>query len=156
MKTPASFRHRDSFRPRRTRAIRGRKATRGFTLLEIVIVVTLIGLILGVVASRIMGSQARAEYKLAETHLSTIAGKIDQYQSDTGALPTSLDQLVTSPSGVSGWLGPYAKAEELKDPWHRPLALRAPGDNGAPFQVVSLGKDGQPGGEGVDADIVKP
>ena len=129
---------------------------RGFTLLEIVIVVALIGLILGVVANRIMGSQARAEYKLAETQLSDIAAKVDAYKADTGQLPTSLDQLVTSSQNVSGWLGPYANAEQLKDPWHNPIALRTPGENGAPFQLVSLGKDGQPGGEGVDADIVKP
>jgi len=142
-------------RSNRRAPFRGRKA-RGFTLLEIVIVVTLIGLILGVVASRIMGSQARAEYRLAEAHLTDIAGKVDAYQADTGTLPTSLDQLVTAPSGVSGWLGPYATADKLNDPWHKPITIRTPGENGAPFQVVSLGKDGQPGGEGVDADIVKP
>jgi general secretion pathway protein G len=132
------------------------RRARGFSLLEIVIVISLIGLILGVVAAKIMGNKDRATYKLAETHLSTIAGKVDQYQADTGALPTSLDQLVSAPQGVSGWLGPYATAEELKDPWQKPLEIRAPGADGAPFQIVSLGKDGQPGGEGIDADIVKP
>jgi general secretion pathway protein G len=141
---------------RRFAAIRGRKPTRGFTLLEIVIVVALIGLILGVVANRIMGSQARAEYKLAETQLNDVAAKVDAYKADTGVLPTALDQLATAPSGVNGWLGPYAKAEQLNDPWHNAITLRVPGENGAPFQVVSLGKDGKPGGEGVDADIVKP
>jgi general secretion pathway protein G len=129
---------------------------RGFTLLEIVIVIALIGLILGVVATRIMGSQARAEYKLAETKLEAIAGKVDQYEADVGALPDTLDQLVTAPSDAPGWLGPYAKAEDLKDPWRKPLTLRVPGENGAPFQVVSLGADGAPGGEGVDKDIAKP
>ena len=131
-----------------------RRRAAGFTLLEIVIVIALIGLILGVVATRIMGSQARAEYKLAETKLEAIAGKVDQYEADVGALPDSLDQLVTS--DAPGWLGPYAKAEDLKDPWRKPLTLRVPGENGAPFQVVSLGADGAPGGEGVDRDIVKP
>ena len=133
-----------------------RRHAKGFTLLEIVIVIALIGLILGVVATRIMGSQARAEYKLAETKLEAIAGKVDQYEADVGALPDSLDQLVTAPSDAPGWLGPYAKAEDLKDPWRKPLALRVPGENGAPFQIVSLGADGAPGGEGVDKDIVKP
>jgi general secretion pathway protein G len=156
MNNQPSFQRRRVLGARRLPSFHGRKATRGFSLLEIVVVISLIGVILGVVAAKIMGNQDRAKWRLAETHLSTIAGKIDQYQADTGALPSTLDQLVTSPQGVSGWLGPYAKAEELKDPWMKPLTLKVPGDNGAQFQVVSLGKDGQPGGEGVDADIVKP
>jgi general secretion pathway protein G len=133
-----------------------RRRSAGFTLLEIVIVIALIGLILGVVASRIMGSQARAEYKLTETKLEALAGKVDQYEADVGALPDSLEQLVTPPSNAPGWLGPYAKAEELKDPWRKEITLRVPGENGAPYQIVSLGADGAPGGEGVDKDIVKP
>jgi general secretion pathway protein G len=140
----------------RAPAFRGRKATRGFTLLEIVIVITLIGLILGVVAARIMGSQKQAQYRLAQTHLTTLAGKVDQYEADVGRLPDSLEQLVTAPSDAAGWLGPYAKAEELKDPWQQPITLRVPGEDGAPYQVVSLGADRKSGGEGVDADIVKP
>jgi general secretion pathway protein G len=133
-----------------------RRRSAGFSLLEIVVVITLIGIILGVVAAKIMGNADRAKYRLAESHLATLAGKVEAYQADTGALPSTLDGLVTSPQGVSGWLGPYAKAEELKDPWMKPLELKVPGANGAAFQIVSLGKDGQPGGEGVDADIVKP
>jgi general secretion pathway protein G len=140
MKTAPSFRRRNA----------------GFTLLEIVIVIALIGLILGVVATKIMGSQAGAEYKLAGVKLDTIAAKVDAYEADTGVLPESLDNLVTAPSGVSGWLGPYAKAEDLKDPWHQPLQYRKPGADGKPFEIVSLGADRQAGGESVDADIVKP
>ena len=133
-----------------------RRRARGFTLIEIVVVIALIGLILGVVANRLMGSQARAEYKLAETSLGNLASKIDQYEADVGGLPDNLEQLVTAPSDASGWLGPYAKAEELKDPWREPIQLRVPGENGAPFALVSLGADRKAGGEGVDKDIVKP
>ena len=133
-----------------------RRRSRGFTLIEIVVVIALIGLILGVVANRIMGSQARAEYKLAETSLGNLASKIDQYEADVGGLPDNLEQLVTAPSDASGWLGPYATAQELKDPWREAIQLRVPGENGAPFSVVSLGADRKAGGEGVDKDIVKP
>jgi general secretion pathway protein G len=156
MNSQSSFRRRDSFRPHGAPRFAGRKTARGFTLLEIVIVITLIGLILGLVANRIMGSQKRAEYKLAETSLTNLAGKIDQYESDVGELPDSLEALVTEPSGSSGWLGPYARTEELKDPWHKAIELHVPGENGAPYQVISLGADGKPGGDGVDKDIVKP
>lgn len=131
-----------------------RRAQAGFTLLEIIIVIGLIGLILALVAAKIMGSQKRAEYKLAQTQMQTISGKIEQFRADVGRLPASLDELITAPSNGSGWLGPYSRAEELSDPWHQKIELRAPGDNGKEFQLVSLGADGKPGGEGVDADLV--
>ena len=141
-KTPSFRRRSSSLRMRHASPFRGRAAARGFTLIEIVVVIALIGLILGVVANRIMGSQARAE--------------IDQYEADVGGLPDNLEQLVTAPSDASGWLGPYATAQELKDPWREAIQLRVPGENGAPFAVVSLGADRKAGGEGVDKDIVKP
>jgi general secretion pathway protein G len=130
------------------------RRNRGFTLVEIVIVIALIGLILAFVASRIMGSQKQAEYRLAQSQLQTIAGKIDQFQSDTGRFPNTLDELVNAPSDVTGWLGPYAKTQELNDPWRRPIEYRQPGDNGALYQLSSLGADGKAGGEGVEKDIV--
>lgn len=155
-KTPTFRRAAISSRPLRSPGFRGRTANLGFTLLEIVIVITLIGLILGVVATRIMGSQAKAEYKLAGTKLETIAAKIDEYESDTGVLPESLDNLVTAPSGVQGWLGPYVQAKDLKDPWQQPLQYHKPGGEGKRYEVVSLGADRAAGGDSVNADIVKP
>ncbi len=133
-----------------------RHAQAGFTLLEIIIVIALIGLILAVVANRIMGSQKRAEYQLAETQMQTIAGKVEQFRADVGRWPASLDELVTAPSNGAGWLGPYSRAEELNDPWHKKIELRQPGENGQEFQLVSFGADGKQGGEGVDADLVVP
>jgi general secretion pathway protein G len=59
-------------------------------------------------------------------------------------------------SGADGWLGPYARAEDLKDPWHNAIEYRKPGDNDQPFALVSLGVDGKPGGDGVDKDVVAP
>jgi general secretion pathway protein G len=126
------------------------------SLLELVVVIVLIGGILAVVGSRIMGSKERAEYKLAGTQLQTLVGKIDAYQADVGEYPESLDQLASAPANASGWLGPYAKVGEFKDPWHNPIEYRRPGENDAPFQLISLGADGKSGGEGVDADMIAP
>ena len=139
-----------------SRRIAPPRRQRGMSLLELVVVIVLIGGILAVVGSRIMGNKARAEYKLTQTQLQTLAGKIDQYQADVGSYPDSLEQLVTAPSNASGWLGPYSKAEELKDPWHNAIQYKRPGDEGRPYQITSLGADGKPGGEGVDGDLVAP
>ena len=71
---------------------------------------------------------------------------------DTGRLPAKLDELVTAPGSAAGWLGPYAKAAELNDPWGHPVEYRTPGESG-PFDLVILGKDGKVGGTSVDSDI---
>jgi len=126
----------------------------GMSLIELMIVIVLIGSVLALITSRIMGGQDRANVRLTETQLTTLAGKVDQYRMDVGRLPDSLEQLVTSP-GESSWLGPYAKSEELRDPWGNPIEYRRPGQSG-PFELVSLGADGQSGGESVNQDIRKP
>jgi len=127
--------------------------TRGFTLMEIIVVVILIGAIVAFAASRILGGSDRAKFNLAKAQVETLASKIDQYKEDVGALPPALDALVKQPSGATGWLGPYAKQEELKDPWQHELVYKVPGD-GAPYTLICLGKDGQPGGTSTDQDIV--
>jgi general secretion pathway protein G len=129
-----------------------RAAQGGFSLIEIILVVVLIGGIVAFAASRILGGGDRAKANLAKAQVQTMAEKIQQYDMDTGSLPNSLDDLVTAPGSAAGWLGPYAKAAELKDPWGNPFEYKAPGD-GQPFDLVSLGKDGKPGGTSVDADI---
>lgn len=127
---------------------------RGMSLIELMIVIVLIGSVLALITSRIMGGQDRANVRIAETQLVTLAGKIDQFRMDTGKLPDSLDQLVTS-TGATNWLGPYARSEELKDPWGTPIEFKRPGANG-PFELVSLGADAQAGGDSVNQDIRRP
>ncbi|MBS0213058.1 MAG: type II secretion system major pseudopilin GspG [Proteobacteria bacterium] len=127
-------------------------AQRGFSLLEIMIVIVLIGVIVGLIGARIFGASDQAKYHLAQTQVDTIASKIEQYQSDTGNLPPNLEALVTAPGGVNGWLGPYAKEKDLKDPWNNPLVYKVPGESG-PYDLISYGRDGKPGGDGVDQDI---
>ncbi len=125
----------------------------GMSLLEIIIVIVLIGAVLTLVGSRVLGGADRGKANLARSQIQTLAGKVENYQLDTGKLPTKLDELVTQPAGAAGWLGPYAKPAELNDPWGHPIDYRVPG-TGRPFDLISLGKDGQPGGSSYDADIV--
>ncbi len=127
-------------------------AQAGFSLIEIILVVVLIGGIVAFAASRILGGGDRAKVNLARAQVQTLAEKVQQYQMDTGGLPGSLGDLVKSPGGASGWLGPYAKEAEMKDPWNHPYAYAVPGEKGA-FDLVSLGADGKTGGESVNADI---
>jgi general secretion pathway protein G len=127
-------------------------AQRGFTLMEIMIVIVLIGLVATIVGNRIFGASDRAKVKLAQTQVDTIASKIEQYQSDVGSLPPDLEAMVKAPANSAGWLGPYAKEQELKDPWGHPLEYHVPGASG-PYDLTSYGRDGKPGGESVDADI---
>ena len=124
----------------------------GMSLLEIIIVIVLIGAVLTLVGSRVLGGADRGKANLAKSQVQTLAGKVENYQLDTGRLPGKLDDLVTQPSGVSNWLGPYAKPAELNDPWGNAIEYRAPGD-GQPFELLSLGKDGRAGGSSYDADI---
>ncbi|MGJ4730783.1 type II secretion system major pseudopilin GspG [Luteimonas sp. SDU101] len=125
---------------------------RGFSLIEIILVVVLIGGIVAFAATRILGGGDRARVNLARAQVQTLADKVSQFEMDTGRLPASLDQLVTQPGDGVGWLGPYAKEAELRDPWNTPLEYRAPGD-GRPYDIVSYGADRKPGGDSVDADI---
>lgn len=127
-----------------------RSAQGGFSLIEIILVVVLIGGIVAFAASRILGGGDRAKVNLAKAQVQTISEKIQQYEMDTGGLPDALQELVTS--SKPGWLGPYAKEAELKDPWGTPLEYRIPGE-GRPFDLVSLGADRKAGGESVAADI---
>ena len=127
------------------------QSQRGFSLIEIILVVVLIGGIVAFAATRILGGGDRAKANLAKSQVQTLAEKVQQFEMDTGALPNSLGELVSS--DASGWLGPYAKESELKDPWNHPFEYRVPGDN-QPFDLISYGKDGKAGGSSVDADIL--
>lgn len=140
------MRDRRNFRPV------AKAAQSGFSLIEIIVVVVLIGGIVAFAASRILGGGDRAKVKLAQAQVQTLAEKVQQFQMDTGALPADLNALVAAPAGAAGWLGPYAKQADLNDPWMHPMQYKAPGE-GRAFDIVSLGADGQPGGDSVNADI---
>ena len=140
------------FQPRRTTVSPSPSSQSGMSLLEIIIVLVLIGLVVTFVGSRVIGGADRGKANLAKSQIQTLAGKVENYQLDTGSLPSKLEDLVSQPGNATGWLGPYAKEAELKDPWGHAIEYRVPGDN-KPFDLVSLGKDGQPGGGSFNADI---
>jgi general secretion pathway protein G len=128
----------------------------GFSLVEIMIVIVLIAVIGAFAINRIGNSRDRANFRLAKSQIESIAAKVDQYEMDVRDLPPDLEALVTAPAGASGWLGPYARAEELRDPFGGTIELRIPGDDGQRFTVISYGADRRPGGESVDADQTAP
>ena len=125
----------------------------GFTLIELAVVILLIGGIVALAANSIVGSKNKSNYKLTQTQLNLLTQKVAEYQSDVGTLPESLDALVTAPGNADGWLGPYTKAQQLKDAWGTAIEYRNPGSD-ADFELVSLAADKKSGGEGVDKDIV--
>jgi general secretion pathway protein G len=138
-----------------------KRGSEGFTLLEILIVVTIIGVLMSVLASRFLNRVGDAKVKLASVQVDKISGTIDLYRIDNGSYPTTdqgLDALIAPPNSGPPprryQPGGYAKDKDLLDPWGGPLTYLAPGQvNTSSFDLCSLGPDGQPGGEGPNADI---
>ena len=129
--------------------------TKGFTLLELLVVIVIIGLLAGYVAPRYFGQVGKSEVQVAKAQIESIEKALDQFRLDTRSYPTAeqgLDALVTKPSAANGWSGPYLKKAVPNDPWGRAYVYRTPGTKGE-FDLYSLGKDGKPGGTGEDADI---
>ncbi len=128
---------------------------RGFTLIELLIVIVIIGLLVGIVGPRYFGQLGKSEAKAAKAQIEAFGKALDQYRLDTGRYPTTeqgLAALVTRPADEPKWDGPYlAKAVPL-DPWGRAYIYKSPGEHGE-YDLVSLGKDGQPGGTAENADI---
>jgi general secretion pathway protein G len=128
---------------------------RGFTLLEILVVLVIIGLLAGFVAPRFFNQIGKSEVQIAKAQLDALEKALDQYRLDTGHFPSSdagLGALIARPDNEPRWAGPYLKKAVPVDPWGRSYVYRSPGTRGD-FDLVSLGKDGQPGGEGENADL---
>jgi general secretion pathway protein G len=127
----------------------------GFTLIELMIVLFILGLLAALVAPRLMGRVGKAKQKTAQTQIQMLATALDLYQLDVGRYPTEeegLKSLYAKPESLSGWSGPYMDKAVPKDPWGRDYVYKCPGEHG-PYDLSSLGADGQPGGEGENADI---
>lgn len=127
----------------------------GFTLLELLVVVAIIGLLAGYVAPRYFGQVGKSEVSAAKAQLDALEKSLDQYRLDTGHYPSNelgLNALVQKPPNEPKWSGPYLRKAVPADPWGKPYIYKIPGEKGD-YDLLSYGKDGQPGGTGEDADL---
>lgn len=127
----------------------------GFTLLELLVVVVIIGLLAGLVGPKYFDQVAKSNTKIAAAQIASLEKALDQYRLDVGSYPTTeqgLAALMVKPADMERWQGPYLKRPAPPDPWGRAYVYKAPGDHGD-YDLSSLGSDGQPGGTGEAADV---
>jgi general secretion pathway protein G len=127
----------------------------GYTLIEILVVLSIIALVMGLVGPRVLSYLTDSKVKAAKIQISNLTAALDLYYLDIGAYPNAsegLQALVQKPAGASNWNGPYLKSSLPNDPWGKPYLYRVPGEHGA-YTILSLGADGQEGGSGANADI---
>jgi general secretion pathway protein G len=130
-------------------------ARNGFTLLELLVVMVIIGILAGFVAPRYFAQVGKSQVKAAKAQIDAFDKALDQYRVDVGRYPTTeegLNGLMVSPPGEQSWGGPYLKKAVPPDPWGHPYLYVSPGEH-AEIDLVSYGKDGQPGGTGENADV---
>ena len=127
----------------------------GFSLLELLVVLVIIGLLVGYVGPRYFSQVGKSEVKAARAQIKALEDALDQYRLDLGRYPDGeqgLAALFTKPAGEDRWQGPYLRKAVPNDPWGNPYQYRYPGEHGE-VDLFSFGKDGQQGGEGDAADI---
>lgn len=130
--------------------------TGGFTLLELLVVIVIIGLLAAYVGPKYFAQLGKSEVVSAKAQIGAFEKALDQYRLDVGHYPSTeegLDALLIKPANANGWNGAYLAKKIPQDPWHHPYIYRAPGANGGDYDIISYGKDGQPGGDGENADI---
>ncbi|MGO9741621.1 MAG: type II secretion system major pseudopilin GspG [Roseiarcus sp.] len=127
-----------------------RNGEAGFTLIEMLVVITIIGLIVGLVGPRVLNYLSESKIKTAKIQIESLSSALDLYYLDNGRYPSSnegLEALVEKPPAASGWNGPYLKTASVPaDPWGHSYVYKAPGDR-APFDIESFGSAGPEGGE---------
>jgi general secretion pathway protein G len=133
----------------------GRRQQLGFTLLELLVVMVIIGLLASVVAPQYFNQLGKSSAKVAAAQIEAFGQALDQYRIDVGGYPSSeqgLQALRVAPPNSAKWQGPYLKKDVPLDPWGRAYTYRSPGQ-AAEYELQSLGSDGQPGGQGDASDI---
>ncbi len=132
-----------------------RRRNLGFTLIELLVVLAILTMLAGLVGPRVLSLLGGAKSKTAAVQIADLEKSLELFKLDVGRFPTTaegLDALVNRPASANGWNGPYLKGSVPNDPWGRPYVFTSPTANGG-VDIVSLGADGQPGGEGENADI---
>ena len=133
-----------------------RREEKGFTLIELMIVIIIIGLLAALVGPRLWGKVSMAKQKAAKAQIELFGTALDSMRLDMGRYPTTeegLKALREKPSGMENWKGPYLPKEVPSDPWGKPYVYKAPGENGD-YDLISYGLDGTQGGEGENEDVV--
>jgi general secretion pathway protein G len=134
---------------------RGTVRRLGFTLLELLVVIVIIGLLASLVAPRYFDQVSKTNTKIAKAQIASLEQALDQYRLDVGSYPSTeqgLAALNTRPQNLARWAGPYLKKAVPPDPWGAPYIYKSPGDHGD-YDLSSLGSDGQAGGTGEAADV---
>ncbi|TWB09663.1 general secretion pathway protein G [Nitrospirillum amazonense] len=138
------------------RARRSDRRQRGFTLVEVLVVLVIIGLLGLLVAPNLVARLGRAKGEAAQAQINTLVSAVDLFYVDMGRYPTSdegLEALMTAPGGDANWRGPYLrKRQALVDPWGNPYRYKVPGQHGA-YDLYSWGSDNKEGGEGDAHDV---
>ena len=133
-----------------------RKSEKGFSLIELIVVLVILGLLAGVVGPKVYHKLATGKQQIARIQIKDLEGALQMFSFDVGRLPTTsegLDGLVRNPGNLEAWRGPYlTKPEVPKDPWGKPYVYRSPGQHGD-YDLFSYGPDGVEGGDGENADI---
>ena len=134
------------------------QTNRGFTLLELLVVLVIIGLLASYVGPKYFSQLGKSEVTVAQAQMAGFSRALDTFRVDVGRYPTTeegLRSLLVKPVGSERWNGPYLQSEVPLDPWGKPYVYRNPGPKGD-YELVSYGRDGQPGGTGEAADLVRP
>jgi general secretion pathway protein G len=133
-----------------------RPSQRGFTLMELLVVILIIGLLTGIVAPRLLGQVSKSEVTAARAQIDALDKALQAYRMDTGRYPSTpqgLKALTSAPADEPRWRGPYLQGEVPPDPWDMPYQYRHPSTHGRDYDLFSLGRDRAQGGSGDDADI---